>query len=52
MVMIDPKTGAKANFTSKETIIEAFKKDKIGNNLQLKKNINDGFNKKNILEFY
>jgi len=52
MVMIDPKTGMKANFTSKETIIEAFKKDSIENNFQLKKDINDRFNKKNILEFY
>ena len=52
MVMIDPKTGMKADFTSKETIIEAFKKDNLKNNFQLKKNINDRFNKKNILEFY
>ncbi len=52
MVMIDPKTGMKANFTSKETIIEAFKKDSIENNFQLKKDINDRFNKKNILQFY
>jgi len=52
MVMIDPKTGMKANFTSKETIIEAFKKDSIKNNSQLKKDINDRFNKKNILQFY
>ena len=52
MVMIDPKTGMKANFTSKETIIEAFKKDSIENNFQLKKDINDRFHKKNILQFY
>ncbi len=52
MVMIDPKTGMKANFTSKETIIEAFKKDSIENNFELKKDINDRFNKKNILQFY
>ncbi len=52
MVMIDPKTGMKADFTSKETIIEAFKKNTLKDNFQLKKNINDRFNKNNILEFY
>ena len=52
MVMIDPKPGMKSDFTSKETIIEAFKKDNLKNNFQLKKNINDRFNKKNILQFY
>ena len=52
MVMIDPKTGMKANFNSKETIIEAFKKDFVGDNFQLKTNINDRFNNKNILQFY
>ena len=52
MVMINPKTGMKADFTSKETIIEAFKNRPLNQNFEFKKNINDRFNKKNILEFY
>ncbi len=52
MVMIDPETGLKADFNSKETIIEAFKKNTTDNYFQPEKNINDGFNKKNILKFY
>ena len=53
MMVIESATGKKANFGSKKTIIEAFKKEKIENNLN---NFNDNFNnrisKKNILRFY
>ena len=53
MMVVDAKTGKKADFSSKETIIESFKKEKIENNLN-----NDieefGYNmsKNNILKFY
>jgi len=52
MMVIDPVNGEKANFGSKETVIEAFKKD----NLNLKnhqfKDINDRLKNNNILKFY
>ncbi len=52
MMVIDRSNGKKANFVSKETIIESFKK----NNLNLKniqfKDINDRLKNKNILRFY
>ncbi len=51
-LVVDKKTGKKANFDSKTTIIEAFKK----NNLRKKFIINDNLNlkvdKNNILKFY
>ena len=52
MMVIEPVTGRKANFGSKETIIEVFKKEKIDDDLILFKNINDGLNNDNILQFY
>ena len=52
MMVIDPVNGEKANFGSKETVIEAFKKD----NPNLKnyefKDINDRLKNNNILKFY
>ncbi len=52
MMVIDPVNGKKANFGSKETVVEAFKKD----NLDLKnyqfKDINDRLKNNNILKFY
>ena len=52
MMVIDSVNGEKANFGSKETVIEAFKKD----NLNLKnhqfKDINDRLKNNNILKFY
>ena len=52
MMVIDPVNGKKVNFGSKETVIEAFKK----NNLNLKnhqfKDINDRLKNNNILKFY
>jgi len=52
MMVIDPANGEKANFGSKETVIEAFKK----NNPNLKnyefKDINYRLKNNNILKFY
>ena len=52
MMVIESKTGKKANFGSKETIIEAFKKEKIDNNFTLFENINSRLDDNNILRFY
>ena len=51
MMVIDSKTGKKANFGSAETIIESFKKNSIEKNIL---NGNDQFitSKNNILKFY
>ena len=53
MMVIDAETGKKADFGSKKTIIESYKKEKIEN---LKYISNDGINsnnlKKDILKFY
>ena len=52
MMVIESVTGQKANFGSKETIIEAFKKEKIDNDSISFGNINDRLNNDNILKFY
>ena len=52
MMVIESITGKKANFGSKETIIEVFKKDKIENDSISFGNINDRLNNNNILKFY
>ena len=52
MMVIESVTGQKANFGSKETIIEAFKKEKIDNDSISFGNINDRLNNNNILKFY
>ena len=52
MMVIESVTGKKANFGSKETIIEVFKKEKIDNDSLLFGNINDRLNNNNILKFY
>ena len=53
MMVIDAETGKKADFGSKKTIIESFKKEKIENQSFIS---NDKYNsnllKKNILKFY
>ncbi len=53
MMVIDSQTGKKADFTSKKTIIESYKKEKIENQAFIS---NDKYNlnilKKNILKFY
>ena len=51
MMVIDPKTGQKAKFSSKNTIIENYKKKDIVNNKVL--SINDkNFDENKILKFY
>ena len=52
MMVVESKTGKKANFGSKETIIEAFKKEKIDSGFVSFGNINDRLNNNNILKFY
>jgi len=52
MMVIESTTGKKASFGSKETIIEAFKKEKIENDDKLFKNINSRLDENNILRFY
>ncbi len=53
MMVIDAETGKKADFGSKKTIIESYKKEKIENQAFIS---NDSYNpnilKKNILKFY
>ena len=53
MMVIDAETGKKADFGSKKTIIESYKKEKIENQIFIS---NDKYNsdklKKNILRFY
>ncbi len=53
MMVIDTETGKKADFGSKQTIIESYKKEKIENQIY-SSNDNYKFNKykKNILKFY
>ena len=52
MMVIDRFTGKKANFNSKETLIEVFKKDQnlVNNNENL--DINNRLKNNNILKFY
>jgi len=52
MMVIDRLTGKKANFNSKETIIEAFKKNKINIKLNQNLDINNRLKNNNILRFY
>ena len=52
MMVVESTTGKKANFGSKETIIEVFKKEKIDNDSISFGNINDRLNNNNILKFY
>ena len=51
-LVIDQKTGKKADFGSKTTIIEAFKKENLSNNLESNNNLNLKLDKNNILKFY
>ena len=52
MMVIESQSGKKAKFGSKETIIEAFKKEKVNNKVISYGNINDRLNNNNILKFY
>ena len=52
MMVIDPINGEKANFGSKETIIEAYKqKNSNSENYQFRE-INDRLRNNNLLKFY
>ena len=50
-MVVDPNTGQKANFTSKNTIIEVFKKKNLFNGKILFSNT-DRLDVNNILKFY
>ncbi len=53
MMVVDTKTGKKANFGSKKTIIESFKKEKIENKLNIGiDNFKYRISENNILKFY
>ena len=52
MMVVDRLTGQKANFNSKETLVEAFKKDKINIKLNQNLDINNRLKNRNILMFY
>ena len=52
MMVVDRITGQKANFTSKETIVEVFKKDKIDIDLNQNIDINNRLINNDILRFY
>jgi len=51
-LVIDQKTGRKADFGSKTTIIEAFKKNDLTKNLLINDDLNLKLDKNNILKFY
>ena len=52
-MVVDAKTGKKADFGSKETIIESFKKEKIEKQLNTGiHDLNYKISKNNILKFY
>ena len=52
MMVIDPKTGKKASFGTKKTIIEAYKKDEIETKNASNLKINNILKNNNILRFY
>ena len=52
MMVIDPKTGKKASFGTKKTIIEAYKKAKIEKKNASNLKINNILKNNNILRFY
>ena len=52
MMVIDPKTGKKASFGTKKTIIEAYKKGKIEQKNVSNLKINNILKNNNILRFY
>ncbi len=51
-LVIDQKSGKKADFGSKTTIIEAYKKTNLKNNLLVTDDLNMKVDKNNILKFY
>ena len=51
MMVVDPKSGQKAKFSSKNTIVEAYKKKNVADGKVLYTN-NNRLDTANILEFY
>ena len=51
MMVVDSKTGEKASFGTKKTIIEVYKKDNINNNT-IKSKFNNRLKNNNVLMFY
>ena len=52
MMVVDASNGKKADSNSKDTIIEAFKEEKIANNFKLGNDNKQNISKNNILKFY
>ena len=52
LMVIDSETGQKVSFTSKKTLIESFKSQKIDRNFDVNSKNNNRFNNDNILKFY
>ena len=53
MMVVDAKTGKKANFNSKSTVVEAFKKENLKKNFfDYNDNLKYKLSEKNILKFY
>ncbi len=52
MMVVETVTGKKASFGSKETIVEAFKNEKINDDINPFGDIKDRFKNNNILKFY
>ena len=51
-MVVDSDTGKKVSFTSKKTLIESFKTEKINQNFDVNMKNNDRFKNNNILKFY
>ena len=52
LMVVDSQTGKKVSFTSKKTLIESFKSEKIDQNFDVNLKNNNRFNNNNILRFY
>ena len=52
MMVVDSKTGEKASFGTKKTIIEVFKKENINEENLIKSKINNRLKNNNVLRFY
>jgi len=52
MMVVDSKTGQKVSFSSKKTLIESFKTEKIKENFDVNLKKNNRFTNNNILRFY
>ena len=52
LMVVDSNTGKKVSFTSKKTLIESFKTEKINENFDVNTKNNNRFKNNNILKFY